>query len=78
MRKFSMRFLRPKSAWNLWRPLKLMFASLVLSLASVFSLCVTCFLINIHKEECHTQQLAGNVHLKVYLNVALTLLLIHE
>ena len=40
MRKFSMRFLRPNPAWNFWKTLKLMFATLVLHLASVFqSMC---------------------------------------
>ena len=72
-----MRVLWPYSAWNLWEPPKLMFATLVLSLACVFILCFPCFLNNIHREECHTQQLSYNVHLKVYLNFALTLFLIH-
>ena len=44
-------FLRPNPAWNLCKPLKLMFATLVLPLASVFGLSVTYFLINIHQEE---------------------------
>ena len=35
-----MRFLRPNPAWNFWKTLKLMFATLVLHLASVFqSMC---------------------------------------
>ena len=42
-----------------------------------FGICVTCFLINLHKEELHTQQLAYNIHLKVHVDVALTLFLIH-
>ena len=46
-----MGFLRPNPAWNLCKPLKLMLATLVLPLASVFGLSVTYFLIKIHQEE---------------------------
>ena len=76
MQKFQC-FLWPNAAWNLCISLKLMVAILVLSQISVFSLCVTCFLTNTRKDEWHTQQLIYNVDLKVHLNVALTLFLIH-
>ena len=36
MRKFSMRFSLPNLAWNLCKPLKPMFATLILPVASVF------------------------------------------
>ena len=58
MWKFSIRLLRSNPALNLWKPIVLMFATLVLPLASVFSLCVTCFLMNIHKESAKLRAVA--------------------
>ena len=54
-----------------------MFATLVLHLASVFWYMCYLFSTFLHKEELHTQQLAYNIHLKVHVDVALTLFLIH-
>ena len=68
-----MRFLRPNSPWNLCNPVKLMFGTLVLPLVGVFYSMCYLFSNNLHKDEWHTQQLACNVYLKVYLNVDLTL-----
>ena len=58
MWKISMCFLRPGLDWNLRKLLKLMFTTLVLPVATVFSLYVTCFLIiytktnDIHNKIC--------------------------
>ena len=51
MQIFLMRFLRHDPTWNLYKLLKLIFTTLVLPVVSVFSLCVTCFLIDMHEDE---------------------------
>ena len=66
MRRFSVGFLW-SDAWNFCKSLKLMFTTIVWPFASVFSVCFTCLLINIDKDEWYIQQNMFAVFLILYI-----------